>query len=83
MRAQGLPIYAAETAEPNTSLFAMDFPRDCAVVLGHERDGLTAEQLAECDAVVQIPCFGLKNSLNVSHAFTLLAYEYRRWHLPD
>jgi len=44
------------------------------------RHGLAPELLARCDAVVRLPCRGLKNSLNVAVALGMCAHEAaRQW----
>ena len=42
------------------------------------------EVLEECDGVLRIPMFGLKNSLNVATAGTVMIWEaLRQWELED
>lgn len=48
-----------------------------AVVLGRERDGLTAAEVARCDDAVSIPAPGFE-SLNVAAAAAVLAWELAR-----
>jgi tRNA G18 (ribose-2'-O)-methylase SpoU len=55
-------------------------PAGCALVLGNERHGVAPELLARCDAVVRLPCRGVKNSLNVAVALGMCAHEIaRQW----
>ena len=49
--------------------------RPLALVFGHEVDGLSAEVLGECDAVVSIPTHGAGRSLNVAVACGVVCYE--------
>lgn len=78
LKAEGVHCYALETVTnaQDISQTAWQFP--CALILGNERFGLDAETLAACDAILRIPTFGRKNSLNVVSAFTVAAYEVRR-----
>ena len=78
LKTDGVRCYALETVAdaPDIGDTAWQFP--CALLLGNERFGLDAETLAACDAIVRIPSFGRKNSLNVVSAFTLAAYEMRK-----
>jgi tRNA G18 (ribose-2'-O)-methylase SpoU len=46
-----------------------------ALVMGSEVSGLSSEILAMCDIVVSIPMCGMKESLNVSVAFGIVAYK--------
>jgi tRNA G18 (ribose-2'-O)-methylase SpoU len=46
-----------------------------ALVLGNEALGVSADALRVCDAVVEIPIFGYKNSINVATAAGIVLYE--------
>ena len=47
-------------------------PRPLALVLGNELIGVDTDVLAECDGRLQIPMFGMKNSINVATAGTVV-----------
>jgi tRNA/rRNA methyltransferase len=49
-----------------------------ALVFGHERNGLSREELDACDAVVSIPTGEAFASLNLGHAVACLGYELTR-----
>jgi len=67
--------------ESSKSIYEYVFPvNGCAIVLGNERYGIEANVLKLCDGIVNIPCQGVKNSLNVSVAFGIVGYEIlRQW----
>jgi 23S rRNA (guanosine2251-2'-O)-methyltransferase len=46
-----------------------------ALLMGEETKGLTKVILGKCDAILEIPMRGKKESLNVSVAFGIAAYE--------
>lgn len=46
-----------------------------AVVVGSETDGVQKETLELCDQITDIPMLGLKESLNVTIAYGILAYK--------
>jgi 23S rRNA (guanosine2251-2'-O)-methyltransferase len=51
-----------------------------ALVLGNEIIGVDTEVMEQCDKIVEIPCFGLKNSLNVASACPVVVFEaLRQW----
>lgn len=52
-----------------------------AVLLGHERQGLTDEALARCDVTARIPIHGHADSLNVGVACGVMVYEVLRRNL--
>jgi tRNA C32,U32 (ribose-2'-O)-methylase TrmJ len=55
-----------------------------ALVLGHEVTGVDVNILALCDGVVEIPVYGVKNSLNVCSAATAAVFEaVRQWKLIE
>ena len=81
LRASGLPVIALETVEGAPLAHHYPFPRSgCALLLGNERHGCSPELLAKCDGVVQLPCRGVKNSMNVGVALGMCGYEImRQW----
>ncbi len=76
-QARGRQVIALETVPSAVPLEAWTWRFPCSVVLGSERFGLDAEVVKACDAVMRIPMFGHKNSLNVVMAFTLVAHAAR------
>ena len=50
----------------------------CAVVVGHEGEGLTPDALASCEYLVRIPMAGGTDSLNVATAAAIALYEIGR-----
>jgi tRNA G18 (ribose-2'-O)-methylase SpoU len=77
LKAAGITCYALETVAEAPSVADTDWVFPAALVLGNERFGLNPEVIAACDAIVRIPLFGRKNSLNVVSAFSIAAYEIR------
>ena len=81
LKALGVAVVGLETVTgaPLASDFA--FPRSgCALLLGNERHGLSPEMLSLCDAVVQLPCRGVKNSMNVAVSAGMCGHEIvRQW----
>ena len=75
LRAQGIPIVALETRPKAQVMGQFSWPQPVAIVLGHEVVGVSAEVLALCDVCLQIPMFGVKNSLNVASAFAVVIYD--------
>mmetsp|Transcript_1088 Transcript_1088/g.2269 ORF Transcript_1088/g.2269 Transcript_1088/m.2269 type:complete len:334 (+) Transcript_1088:97-1098(+) len=61
------------------------FKGSTAFVLGHEGDGLSAQQIELCDDVVFIPQFGdATASLNVAVAGSIVLWEFAKWaRLPE
>ena len=81
LHAEGIPTIALETVEGAMLAHDFTFPAaGCALLLGNERHGLAPALLAECDAVVRLPCVGMKNSLNVGVALGMCGHEIaRQW----
>jgi len=78
LRAEHFKIYALETAQNATPVEAFSFEFPCALLLGNERFGLDPDVVASADAIVSIPMYGTKNSLNVVSAFAIAGYAVRR-----
>ena len=49
-----------------------------AIVVGHEVVGVRHQVLRQSDAIVEVPCYGVKNSLNVSSLVPVVTYEVDR-----
>lgn len=79
LKKAGFHIYAIEQSEHSKSLFGAKVPKNTkiALVMGEETKGLPPRLLALCDAVLEIPMHGAKESLNVSVAFGIAAYQLR------
>lgn len=69
-----LPIIALETGGENINNF--HFPKAGIVVIGNEELGISAEVLKKSNAIVSIPMYGIKASINVSVAFGILMQKW-------
>lgn len=78
VQADGMAIYAAHLSDQAVDYRAVDYTRPCAIVLGAERDGVSAEVLGACNAQISIPMFGMVESFNVSVAAALILAEARQ-----
>lgn len=47
------------------------------LVVGNEKEGVSPDLLSLCDTAIEIEMMGVKNSLNVSVAFGIVAYHIR------
>lgn len=76
LKNNGVTIAALELSPDATDIFAYIAPAGpLALVLGPEVTGIPADDLALCDAVLQIPMHGTKESLNVSVAAGIALYS--------
>jgi TrmH family RNA methyltransferase len=80
LRSQGVRLIATVGAEDFGVVAAheMDFTSACALMIGNEGAGLSAEWMELADAQVTIPCPGAVESLNAAVAGSLLLYEASR-----
>lgn len=78
VRRRGAQVLAVEKTPSSVSLYEMELSFPVALVMGNEVDGLGEATIASCEAVVHLPMYGLKNSLNVSVAFGIAVYEILR-----
>ena len=73
-------MWACETTARSVDLRSAALPRPLALVLGNELIGVDTEVLDACDGIVEVPTFGVKNSLNVATAGAVLVWEaLRQW----
>lgn len=74
-------LVALETSHKSQSIFKTKLLEKTAFVIGNEKFGLSEYDLSLCDAVVELPVFGFKNSLNVNAALSASGYEWVRQQL--
>jgi 23S rRNA (guanosine2251-2'-O)-methyltransferase len=80
LQSQGVAVWALETTSKSLGYTEVEFPQPLALVLGNEALGVKREVLECCDAIVQVPVFGYKNSLNVACTAAVVVYEIlRQW----
>ncbi|MBI2690871.1 MAG: TrmH family RNA methyltransferase [Solirubrobacterales bacterium] len=79
MLPEGAQTFALEQDDRSIELFDLkNAAGDIALLLGSETRGIATETLNSCDAIVEIPQFGEKESLNVSVAAGIALYHLRR-----
>ncbi len=81
-RERGYSIVALEHTDSSVSYLEAEYKFPLCLMLGNEVEGLSAEAVAMADMAVEIPMYGIKQSLNVSVAYGILVYhlinEFRR-----
>lgn len=80
LKPQGIALIAAVSRESSRTVAAqeMNLTRPCALMIGNEGAGLSAEWMELADEHVTIPCPGPVESLNAAVAGSLLLYEASR-----
>ena len=75
---EGFQRVGLEQTTNSKSIFEFEFPKQTALVIGNERQGLADDALSKLDHVVEIPVYGKPFSYNVATATTMAVYEYCR-----
>ena len=75
LKEQGYVLAALEHTAQSTVLADTEFPFPLCLVLGNEVDGITQDLLALCDMAVEIPMYGIKQSLNVAVAYGIAIFH--------
>jgi tRNA G18 (ribose-2'-O)-methylase SpoU len=79
IKAQGIKICALELTEnskPYSDITKYEFP--LCLVVGNEITGVSQEVLDLCDYSIEIPQYGIKQSLNVAVAYGIAIFELRK-----
>jgi tRNA G18 (ribose-2'-O)-methylase SpoU len=69
-----IAIIALEHTSSSKIYYDFKFNFPFCLLLGNEVDGLSEELIATADAAIEIPMYGLKQSLNVSVAYGIVMY---------
>jgi len=80
MKQSGYIVVAAEHTNQSIHLnkFIFDSKKKYCIIFGHEVTGVQDDVLSECDAVIEIPQFGVKNSLNISVSVGIVIWDIVR-----
>lgn len=68
------------SGEADTEYRAVTYDAPVVLLMGSERQGLSAEQQAACDLLVRIPMVGTGDSLNLAVATSVVLYEVFHQH---
>lgn len=74
----GFQLLAAHPAAGAVDFREADYTAPTAVLLGQEKEGLTAAAVARADRLIAVPMMGMVASLNVSVAAALILFEAQR-----
>lgn len=77
-RAAGDRIVVVEQAEGAVPLHEAPLDGPVTLVLGHERTGVDPRILAEADLAIEVPVYGMANSINVAMTTAIVGYELVR-----
>ena len=77
LKEAGLPLYGAALRDDTADVREVNLRR-CAIAVGSEGRGLSAEVLAACDRTVRIPMDPRCESLNAASAASVLLWEAAR-----
>jgi tRNA G18 (ribose-2'-O)-methylase SpoU len=79
LRLDGCQVIAVEQAHASVPYTRPGIYRaPIALIFGHERAGVAPRALEAADTCVEVPVYGMANSLNVAMACTLVGYEILR-----
>jgi 23S rRNA (guanosine2251-2'-O)-methyltransferase len=78
MKEEGIQIISVEQTHGAKDFREVDYKFPKALVFGHEREGVTDEVLNLSDEIIDIPMYGLGNSLNIATAVAVVGYEITR-----
>ncbi len=70
-----MQVVAVEQDKKSVAYDKFDYKFPIALVVGHETTGVSEEVLKACDAIVELPMFGVNISLNVMVSLGIVLYE--------
>ena len=78
LKKQNMQIVVTHLSDTAVDYREIDYTQPTAIVMGHEKIGISEEALEEADHQVIIPMIGMAQSLNVSVATAIILYEAQR-----
>lgn len=77
LKQKGFEVFALEQTPGSISLPGFNAPGKVAILVGREVEGVEREVLEACDAALEIPMSGRKESFNVVQAAAMALYHCR------
>ena len=71
-----LPIIGIDNLPGSQPIEGYEFPADCALVFGTEKDGLTAPAISAAQALLHITQYGSTRSINAGAAAAIAMYAW-------
>jgi len=75
LKKKNVQIIAVEQSPNSTPVSSLKPSFPCAIVVGHETDGVSKEVLKLADTIVELPMFGINHSFNVWGSAAVVAYK--------
>ncbi len=69
-------VVALEHTHSSTEYYNHNTTFPLALIIGNEVDGIDQATLKHCDHSIEIPMYGIKQSLNVSVAYGIIMYHF-------
>lgn len=77
---QDLSVVAVEQDVRSKPFYQVTYTFPLAIVVGHETSGVTKEVLDMADMIVEMPVWGINQSLNVMVSCGIILYEIMKQH---
>ena len=71
-------LVSVELTKDSKNIYEKPMPQNTALIFGNEITGVSEELLKASDMIIQIPMYGIKESLNVATTVGITSYEYIR-----
>ena len=75
LKSQKITIIALEHTSMSIPYYEFDYETPFCLMLGNEVEGLSEKLVTQADSAIEIPMFGLKQSLNVTVAYGIVMYH--------
>lgn len=75
LKKQGVQSIAVEQSLHSISYSNLKPSFPCAIIVGHETDGVKKEVLDECNIIVELPMYGINKSANVWGTAAIISYK--------
>ena len=75
LKTQGKQLVVTALSSRSVPLDQVDFSKPSALVLGNEKDGVSAEMIDAADVVAVVPMYGFVQSFNISVAGALCLFQ--------
>ena len=75
LKEQNYKLVAVETTSHSIDFWEFSFEIKTALIFGNEALGIEQQILQLCDAIVQLPLLGRKNSINVANCASALLFK--------